>query len=496
MPGISRRSILRGGVLAATAVVTTRLAGPATAFAAPASQFAVAYNELDITPHVPDWPSLWMGGYGWDPRGASASAPPPAHPLRAHCIAIHDNGSVNVLLRVDVVSIPRDVHQELRRRVCDELGLVGSSDFMVVASHTHSGPFIGDTHPDPRVVLNVSDADVDAVNGSTSVFMDLLTDLVERTVAETPIPATLHFAEGSAETGRNRVGLDLVLTDVPVVAVRDAQDGGLLAVLFGCATHPVSCGRAPFEFHSDFVGVAAEIIEQELGAMALFFQGTAGDQDPLPLPTGELGQILASAVIDTIDQGDFTDVEGPITTELTEIALPFAVDTTDDGVRAELRSKFESRLDGHLGQAEVRHARLMLGQLDAGTLPASIPMPLQCWKMGGLTILGLAHEVVSDYHVLIDAAAQDLGVGNLWIMGYANETQCYVPSDRILWAGGDLHIGYEAGWNDDPWIAGYGSSMLSYGWPSPLNASAPGSDPASPDSTEALVLAACEGLLG
>ena len=492
MPGISRRSILRGGVLAATVVVTTRLAG--TAFAAPASQFAVAYNELDITPHVPNWPSLWMGGYGWDPRGAAASAPPPAHPLRAHCIAIHDNGSVNVLLRVDVVSIPRDVHQELRRRVCDELGLAGSSDFMVVASHTHNGPFIGDTHPDPKVLINLNDADVDAVNGTTFVFMDELTDLVARTVQETPIPATLHFAEGSAEVGFNRVGLEHVMTDVPVVAVRDAQDGALLAVLFGCATHPVSYGRAP-EFHSDFVGVAAEIIGQELGAMALFFQGTAGDQDPLPLSTDELGQRLASAVISTVNGGDFTTVEGPITTELTEIELPFAVDTTDDGVRAELRAKFVSRLDGHLGPAEVRHAQLIIGQIDAGSLPASIPMPLQCWKMGGLTILGLAHEVLSDYHLMINAVAQDIGVGNLWIMAYVNETQCYVPSDRVLWAGGDQHRGYEAGWNDDSWIAGTGSSMLAYGWPSPLNASAPGSDPASADSTEALVLAACERLL-
>jgi hypothetical protein len=494
MPGINRRSVLRGGLLAATAVFTTRIAGAATASAAPADGFAVAYNELDITPAVPQWPSLWMGGFGWDPRGASPSAPPPAHPLRAHCIAIHEGGSVNVLLRVDVVSLPRDVHQELRRRVCDDLGLVGSSDFMIVASHTHSGPFIGDTHPDPKVLMNLNDADVDAVNGSTFVFMDLLTELVERTVGETPIPATMHFAEGSAEVGFNRVGLDHVMTDVPVVAVRDSDGGGLLAVLFGCATHPVSCGREP-SFHSDFVGVASEIIEQELGAMALFFQGTAGDQDPLSLPTDELGQRLASAVIDTVDNGDFTDVEGPIMTELTEVELPFAVDVTDAGVRAELRRKYASRLDGHLGQAEVRHANLIIGQIDRGELAASIPMPVQCWKMGGVTILGLAHEVVSDYHLMINALAQDIGVGNLWIMGYVNETQCYVASDRILWAGVDLHNGYEAGWNDDPWIAGYGSGMLSYGWPSPLNASAPGSDPASPDSAEAIVLAACEGLL-
>ena len=68
MPEVTRRNILRGGLLAATAVFTSKVFGDAPAARAAADGFAVAYNHLDITPQVgKGWGSLWMGGYGWGP---------------------------------------------------------------------------------------------------------------------------------------------------------------------------------------------------------------------------------------------------------------------------------------------------------------------------------------------------------------------------------------------------------------------------------------------
>lgn len=495
MPEISRRNILRGGVLAATAVFTSKIFGDgAVAGAAPAGELAVAYNALNITPTAPPWPSLWMAGYGWGPRG-NHGVTEESRPLTAHCIAFHDNGSVNVLLRIDAISIPRDVHLEIRRRV-EALG-VGSSDFMLVASHSHSTPFIGDTHPNPYILMGLTPADIDAVNGTTFLFMDLLTELVERTVAETPVSAKLAYAETTADVGFNRRDLPYVIDDVPVLTIRASSDDTLLAVLFGAAPHPVSRGRDEV-FDADYCGGAAEAIEQRLGAMAFFFLGTAGDQEAHqphnPDQPAVLGNRLADAVVDLIENGDFDPVTGPIMTEMTEIELPFSVDNDDPEVVAMLRSKYQARLPGGsnwLGEAEKRHAELTIEKIDNGTLESNVPMPIQCWKLGGLTILGLAHEVVGIYHLLIKDIAERLGTGNLWIMAYANETQCYVPSDQILWEGG-----YEAGWNlDDDTVVGFGTAQMAYGWPSPFRASPPGSDPASPDSTESIVLTACEGLL-
>ncbi|MFK4089218.1 hypothetical protein ACI2LF_34215 [Kribbella sp. NPDC020789] len=453
-----------------------------------AATLSVAVNTLNMTPKHPPWPSLWMGGYGWDPRAGDGTY---ARKLRAHCLVLDDSGFPNVMLRIDVVSLPREVHRELRRRVVEVEKLVADSDFLIACSHTHSGPMIGSSHPHPNVLMNLQPADITAVDQSTALFIDLMVDLVKRTVQAPKVPATLHYAEGSVRIGHNRAGVvDTVLPDVPVLLVRNASTTEPVAVLFGYACHPVCRGDDKI-FDSDYVGVVIESIERRLGLPALFFQGLAGDINPNAGGPLVVGEKLADAVVAVLDRNEFTPVTGPIATALTEIQLPFAVDTGNSAVLAELKRKFESRLDGHLGPAEVRHARLMLGQIQNGTLARSIPMPIQCWKLGGLTVLALSHEVVCGYQQLIKEIAARLGVGKLWIMAYANETQCYVPTDETAW-----QPGYESSWREgDRLVAGYGSSMLAYSWPTPLKSSAVGTVPADPGSTQAVVLAACEALL-
>jgi len=491
MPDISRRTILRSGAFTAAAVLTTRIAGQPGVARAADSDLQVAYNDLVITPHAPPWPSLWMSGYGWGKRSNNGAV---ARDLRAHCVVFHDSGSPNVLLRLDVVGIPRDVHQEIRRRVVEEEQLVADSDFMISVSHTHSGPCVGDTHLDPFIMMGLDPADIDAVNGSTYMLMDVLVDLVRTTVQEDPADATLHYGVGQAELGRNRAGLDWVLTDVPVLLVRNGDNGDPFAVLFGYACHPVSRGIDSV-FDSDFTGAAAEIIEDRLGIMALFFQGLAGDQEPVgdkgPGLVEELGDGLAQAVIDVVEQDDLTQVTGPFRTAITEVDLPLALDLTDDDVVADLRDRYQERLDDNGAPDYLRrHAQVIVDRIDAGALEASIPMPMQVWHVAGLTIVALAHEVLSTFDLLIRQLGEELGVGNLWIMSYANETQCYVAADDKLWIGG-----YEAGWTDDPSIVGDGTSTMVYGWASPLRSSPPGTDPAAPDATETVVLAGCRELL-
>ncbi|MFI9811661.1 hypothetical protein [Saccharothrix variisporea] len=493
MAGISRRNILRGGVVAATALVTSRLAGTSQARAAEAP-LAVAYNDAVITPTAPPYPSLWMGGYGWGPRGNHGAV---ARDLHAHCIVFHDNGTPNVLLRLDVVSIPRDVHEAIRSRVVEE-GLVASEDFMIVTSHTHSGPVVGDTHPDPVLLMGVNQADVDAINGTTWLLMDALVDLVRQTVQEVPIPATLWYDEGYERIGYNRAGLPHVLTDVPVLLARHADDGYPLVVLFGYACHPVARGNDEV-FDSDYCGYAAERIEERLGVMALFFQGCAGDQNPgedentplSPALVVERGEMIADTVVEVVERDRFTEVTGPFQNALTEVELRFSRDLTDPDEVAALADRYRDRLSEPGLQAwNRRHAELVLRQIDAGTLPTSIPMPIQRWRLGGLTILGLGHEVLSTYHVLLKEQAAELGLDNLWIMAYANETQGYVAADDALWNGG-----YEAMWSGTDDIAGLSTSAISYGWPLPLKASPPDTYPAAPDSTQAIVMAACTALL-
>jgi hypothetical protein len=343
--------------------------------------------------------------------------------------------------------------------------------------------------------MGLDDADVFAVEGSTGLFVELMVALVRDTLAAATVDVTLDYGESDVRLGFNRVGLPPVLTRVPVLIARRADNDDPVFLLFGYACHPVSRGNDE-AFDSDYCGFAAELISARLGVPALYLQGTAGDQEPdgphVPNQVEVLGERLADAVLALVDQGPFTRVTGPISSALVEADLAFAVDVRDPDVVAELADKYQHRLDAPETTFYARrHAEVMLKEIHDGRLATSIPMPVQRWRIGNLTIVALAHEVLAGYDERIRELVVD---GPVWVLGFANETSCYIPEDRTLEAGGALHDGYEAGWNGgDPRITGDGSNMMVYGWPAPL-AWAADDDPATP-STQRTVLAAVRHVL-
>jgi hypothetical protein len=74
--------------------------------------------------------------------------------------------------------------------------------------------------------------------------------------------------------------------------------------------------------------------------------------------------------------------------------------------------------------------------------------------------VGLSGEVCVDYALRLK---RELDAERTWVVGYANQVPCYIPSDRVLAEGG-----YEAGWGSRFGRAVAGGSILSYGWPVPF----------------------------
>lgn len=466
------------------------------------SSLAIGVHTLDVTPRPGD-ASGWMAGYGWGPRGTGGTWAR-ARSLRAQCAVIWDDGFPNALLRVDVAVIPRSVHDEVRRRVVVEDQLIGNTaDFMMAASHTHSGPCIGaDDHLNAHVTYNLQPGDIAEVDIYTTHFVDQLVNTVRLAVETPPVPVTLHYAEGQANISVNRAGLGQTLPRVPVVIARSTADGSVVAVLFGHACHPVSRGGDPI-YDSDHCGFAAELVELHLGGVpVLYFQGAAGDLNPIfnpnVGPSDNLvvwnGTVLANAVLTTIQSGSFTQITGPLRNTLEWIDLPLEVDMTDPAMLAELRSGYQARIDAFADDntatgAARRHAELIVGQIDDGSLELSLPMPIQCWRLGGLTILGLGHEVCSGYDIGLHARFD----GPLWVMAYVNDVSIYVPADDLLWI-----PSYEGGGEDGTHLAGIGGSLIPYTSPCPLSAS-PNDGTAPPDgapgSAPRTVMDACLRIL-
>ncbi|MDL2425267.1 hypothetical protein M2C68_22185, partial [Pseudomonas sp. BAgro211] len=68
-------------------------------------------------------------------------------PLWARAVVIRENGSPQMILSVDVLAIPRSMHQRIRPRLL-ALASWATSDILLQATHTHNGPTLVDVlHP-------------------------------------------------------------------------------------------------------------------------------------------------------------------------------------------------------------------------------------------------------------------------------------------------------------------------------------------------------------
>ena len=97
-----------------------------------------------------------------------------------------------------------------------------------------------------------------------------------------------------------------------------------------------------------------------------------------------------------------------------------------------------------------RRAKLMLEAYNKGWNVNRLPYPVQVVRFNNdFTILALSGEVVVDYSLL---AKRNFPGENLFVAGYCNEVQCYIPTKKMLSEGG-----YEPE-----------SSMIYYGLPGPF----------------------------
>ena len=85
--------------------------------------------------------------------------------------------------------------------------------------------------------------------------------------------------------------------------------------------------------------------------------------------------------------------------------------------------------------AMAHNAQRMLAAMQRGNpLPKHHRHPLAVWQFGeDMTLVGLSGEVVSGYAPLLKQA---LGAGGVWIAGYSNEVDGYVPDAVIVAEGG------------------------------------------------------------
>jgi len=198
---------------------------------------------------------------------------------------------------------------------------------------------------------------------------------------------------------------------VPVLSVLDAN-GKLRSVLFGYACHNTTMGFR--RFLGDYAGYAQEYFEQDHpGVTAHFFMGCGGDQNPYPRSdlkfAKQHGHSLATAVEAALETNQ--------TTKFHQHALA--------------------------GPLKFTYDTVSLDYTDPARKPCAYPV--QIVQFGkDLTIVALASETVVDYSLRLKSELASAKGPAIWIAGYSNVMEGYIPSRRVL-----LEGGYEA--ESRPW---------------------------------------------
>jgi neutral ceramidase len=390
--------------------------------------------KVNITPRE----LMWMSGYGARTKPAEGKLTD----LWAKALALEDpTGRRAVLVTMDLVGIDRGLSVEVCRELKAKYGLPREA-IILSASHTHTGPVV-------RSNLNVM-YDLDAKQqGYVADYAKALHANLVKVAGDALAhlaPARLSWGTGKATFAvnrRNNKEGDVpklraagqlkgpVDHDVPVLAVRDPK-GELRAVVFGYACHATVLSF--YQWSGDYPGFAqAELEKAHPGAVALFWAGCGGDQNPLPRRRVDLaeeyGHRLARAV-EAVLTAPMAPIDGRLGMSYAEIELPF----DDLPTREQLVKDSQSKQ-----KFVARRAQLLLEQMKVkGSLRGTYPYPVQAWQFGpDLTLLALGGEVVVDYALRLK---KEVGPGKTWVMGYANDVMAYIPSLRVLKEGG-----YEGG---------------------------------------------------
>lgn len=392
----------------------------------------VGLARVCITPEKP----VWLHGYASKDRFRPFEGK--LNDLHAKAMAIEDaRGERAVLITVDLCVLRAPEAKELFGLLGQRTGLQ-RRQLLVNFSHTHSGPILGasDLNRYP-----MSPQEKQATLDYTARLFGQLGDVARAALADLK-PATLAWGTGKCSFVRNRrvynpdgsyrgMGPNPnkpVDDTVPVLRV-NSPEGGVRAIVFGCACHAVTFGSDSLKLSGDYPSFAQEEIESDNpGVQAMFVQGCGADanSDPRCGPNAEKnarlqGKSLAAEVC-RVAKGTLAPVRGPLRVKFSEVDVPLQPVPPV----AELK-----KMTGTMAY----NARRMLTALEKGeALPTHHKHPLAFWQFGeDLRLVALSGEVVSGYVPLVKQA---VGPGRLWVAGYSNEVDGYVPDAAILAEGG------------------------------------------------------------
>jgi hypothetical protein len=264
--------------------------------------------------------------------------------------------------------------------------------------------------------------------------------------------------------------------DASVGVIRvDDLDGHPIAVAFRYSAHPVTVGSRSQVASSDYPGPAREVLERNLGGLALFLQGCGGNINPrvgigyevdcrdtknrVGLELGGEALKIAAGIRTNTRAGQrrplgnvpnilFTPwepVHGDTCTHLTAAETTVALDYVElpppgeaRAILAQWQATVEDGRAGRIQEWELRvavkmeaWARRLLAAVEAGG--ATFDLKLQAIRVNDIVVAGM--NVETFFETGLEARAGS-PLPDTFVLGYTNGSMAYLPRAEDHPAGG------------------------------------------------------------
>ncbi|WP_162344272.1 neutral/alkaline non-lysosomal ceramidase N-terminal domain-containing protein [Cyclobacterium salsum] len=411
----------------------------------------IGTDKFKITPQSP----IWMAGYGHRDQPAQGKF----SELWIKVVAFEDQqGNSAVLVTSDLLGFPRKMSEKIRRDIHQKHALT-KSQVILNSSHTHSGPVL------EAALYDIYPLDKEQQQRISEYSGQLEQNIVEsvgRALANRE-PSRVYAGNGTARfqvNRRNNKESEIhLLTElkgpidhaVPVIKITDLQDN-IKAVVFGYACHPTVLSQ--YSWSADYPGYAQEALEaNHPGAMALFFQGAAGDQNPLPRRTLPLARQYGSALAAAVERVLEEDMRS------LEPELSYAYEEIDLALNPPMsRESLETMIVEENGYMKRWAERMLEEQKGGQERDSSYPFPIQIWKLGAQVLFSMGGESTIGYANRLKAKYGP----EVFVMAYSNDVMGYIPTETILKEGG--YEGYSSQMVyglHNTWKAGLEAQILS-----------------------------------
>ena len=440
-------------------------------------------GRSDITPPV------GIAHAGW---GASTHECAEGVDMPLYCTALYvANGDTRALIiDFDLTGVREPLDSQIRQAASAASGVSGDN-IRIASTHTHAAPAFGG----PWLVEGVD------------LLEQFLAEMPEkaaeaaRTAAESAVPATVGAATGECNininrrpadadgrlfTGRNWNGY--VDPEVLVLGFDDAE-GRPIATILHYACHPTVLGPENKLLSPDYPGHARRVVEETVGGLCLFLQGSAGNQGPVHGFLGDVevarkqGKILGLAaasvrmqidpfqreerLIEIVpsgaDLGMYEDIpvgEPDSTLRVTNrfIDLPAGdfppeeeAQRIADGKQAELLAAREGGDDATIKTAVMAAKRANFTVTNTQTAHGgTVNIRVQAMRIGSTVLIGLPLEPFAEFAADMRRQSPAPLTG---FAGYSNGLLGYMPTVAAYEEGG-----YEVG--NTPLRAGAGEEAM------------------------------------